>query len=898
MPHPVSAAPSFQKEDCRYLQEYLYTFNNEIPLFCASLLGLLRSVSERGEDAMVTAIHRPQPRAPKQAFFSATVTPDVTSSEEDMPTLASMTSHSDLMDADEEKESDVCNASDYSVTSWSDDVCDSEVDLETGITFSNSMSAEIDDTFKCSNVSQKIIQLGKLLAFAPIEDATSCGPCTDVAKNCSDATAVSRDSPCSCSHCDIKAIAGDSAVVALLNCACAMISIFQYKDASIIKQYVESAKECVSRAAKASSTDGLSPFLCRAYAALELIRLINPIRSTDDELHYVHTCERYVDRLTWAQKQAEKEYTLFLLSLVQCWQEISIPDGQPFQSPMLPHTFQHTSGNIKQLLERSNVQPSENEMTPSTLHRPDKSATVATVPSRLNILNKPPALSIKPIELCPIKGFREHALQDLTSLPSLPVSYVIENDVDGVEATQEQNLKQERPQLTKFTYEQDTGKVLTEEEEQKSLLIGAFELRNKLGPEMFIHYANHKLLYWHRRLNAAESVCVSPRSPHFQSGACFLNAIEFVQSNTVSGSSAVISATPSADESGQDQVPVHICSNKCDYNDFKNDFALAQMLFEYDRSEQENMYGGTVDLMTTTCTHPYAYMFLRFSACMHSFYGAMMAEEEHVDAASDLNVTRRKSLIERMREVEKGLFALSHFLAKHPDLICTPQSVYVSITVDQMLENVFLLTADTLSTPTDISSHHLRSLQSARVLEPMRKIARMRHAYLPYNVHLKSQLCSVQDLAGQMLEVRVSDPMAIVPPCAFSGSVDRVYSNTDYLHELSIIDQYKAHVGPGRDSDITRHFPWDCITENMHVEVNILSGVTRTAAHGFKSSKNIIKTCIPYKPGVTDLLTILVKRKPGRPRKYPRPEVFPMVIPMPTAESELSVSTTVYPWCT
>jgi len=875
MPHimaPVPADPSFRKEDCRLLQEYFHSYNNDIPLFCSSIVEFLCAIE--AEEA-VALVPLQDPSMTKQTAL-ATVTPNITSSGEDLPTLADMKGMDDQQDKSDEGALD--SDSEYA-SGWSDSVNDT--DPETDISSSKSSRDEKIHMHGNCNVSQKVFQFENLLKFVPISEDPTSSRCstTDESRDSSAADCVSQDSRLS--PIDIIAMTDNFGVIALLYCACAMISVFQYKDASIINLFIESARHSLSRALQA----GTSPFICRAYAALELLSLIKPIHPSNDKLTFIHSCEWHADRLTVAQKKGEASYTFFLLSLVQSWQEISVKVGQPFQSPVFSRGFQHICINIEQLSERF-----DQKLAQGTSQIPEESTMV---PSKLNILNKPPALLTNSVESCShsVEGF--HRQRALYSIPGAPVAWahVIENDdaFQGNNPTLEQ--EQKHAQHAKVTYE-DTRKFLTEEEKQDMLLEKAFTLRRKLDISTFLSYANYKFLYWYRRLKATGSICVSPRSPHFQSGKCFVEEKEAVPRSKFSESSQVVADASSRDE--KKKIPVHVCNETCDYDDFKNDLALAQMLFEYERYEQKGAFGASIDLMKSACTHPFAYMFLKFSACMHSFCVAMMAEEEHVNAepVQATKHTLQKSRGEKLREVEKGFFSLASFLAKHANLVCTPQSVYVSITVYQMLENLRLLKPDTPYSSTSIGSHDLCSLRLT-ILGPMQKIAQMRLTYLPNNIHLCSELCSVQDLNGQMLEVYVSDPAAIVPPDTFSGAINRVYTCNDYLQELSIIDRYKSCVMTDIQSDTGGQFPWDCTTEILK-DVHILSRVTEVATR--KKNKNAyaanLLSSYDANGGVYESV-FPVKRKPGRPRKYPRPQsLLPMVI---TEHSNMSQI--IYPWC-
>jgi len=864
---PASAwAPhSFQIGECRYLQDYLDSYNSAIPLLCIPVIVFLCSTGTEKEDIIIP------PSAASQHTFSgvATVTPEVTSAENFNFALA------DLKPSVNSPMAEVVAEKNEQENEWSTSEATSEAS-----------HASQTKGKRGTNVSKNIIQLDKLATFFDISDASVAGTDAGAAKG-DDCRKISRDDE-DVLACDAK---DASAVMTLLHCACAFISIFQFKDASIISRHVASARKCLAHAVHTATKNAGSPYLSRAYAALELVRLVNPVCAPAEanEINYVHMSEHHLKQLTRAQLEGEQGYTFFLLGLVTSWQEMSASGKQPFQSPLKAHGFQHTCCNIGQLMKLTEAK----EHSQDTIQVSESETPLLDFPSKLSVAEhlRPPTLSIKLIESSSMQSYAPHKEQFSFSA----VSHTIEQD-DAVSVKCE--LEQEYPIKTR---------AMTEEEEQEALLQSALELRDRLGcAKTFVYYANYKLLYWHRRLKSTESICVSPRSPHFQSGVCYAGA------NT--DATCQQNAYHEAATSKLHEIlsPTHDCDYLCDYDEYQNDLALAQMLVQSDIHEQKKMYGASFDLMTDSCTEQFAYLFLRFSACMHRFYG-VLAKEENAQK-KDLHDIHKKHRKEQIKEVENDLFSLGHFIMKRPHLVCTPQSVYVSITVDQMLCNLVLLkvsargddigraTRTSFASGRFISRELSHSLKASSIIEPMRKIAKNRYIYLPYNVILTKQLCPVLDLSGNMLELNPSDPAAIAPPESgpLTGAHDCFYSSNDYLLELSFLNSHQVRTSANAfvESEMTDQFQWNENDEKIGSSGNC-AGVR--IEHTFDRYEKTFGTSFPVsmhshsvnridvgerpEPPNTlpsfwlpEPLAVPVKRKPGRPRK---------IRPLTVAEKEV-----------
>lgn len=859
-PASAYAPPSFQIEEYRYLQDYLDTYNSAIPLLCIPVIEFLCSTGREKEKEDIII----PPSAASQNTFSgvATVTPEVTSAENVNFALAD---------------------SKPSVNSPMAGGMAEKNEQESEWSTSEAQHVSQAKGKRGTNLSKNIIQLDKLVTFFDISDASAAGTDAGAAKG-DDCGKISRDDE-EVLPCDMK---DGSAVRTLLHCACAFISIFQFKDASIIIRHVASARKCLAHAVHTATKNAGSPYLSRAYAALELVRLVNPVCAPAEanEINYVHMSEHHLKQLTMAQLEGEQGYTFFLLGLVTSWQEMSAPGEQPFQSPLKAHGFQHTCCNIGQLMKLTEAK----EHSQDTIQVSESEAPGFR--SKLSVANhlRPPALSIKLIESSSMQSYASRKEQFSFSA----MSHTIEqDDVVSVKCEQEHPIRTQ---------------AMSEEEEQEALLQSALELRDRLGcAKSFVYYANYKLLYWYRRLKSTESICVSPRSPHFQSGVCYAGAN--TEATTCQQNAYPEAATSKLHEN---LSSTHDCDYLCDYDEYQNDLALAQMLVQSDIQEQKKMYGVSFDLMTDSCTEQFAYLFLRFSACMHRFYG-VLAKEENAQK-KELHDIHKKHRQEQIKEVENDLFSLGHFIMKRPHLVCTPQSVYASMTVDQMLCNLVLLkvsarsddigraTRTTFAPGRFISRELSLSLKASSIIEPMRKIAKIRYIYLPYNVILTKQLCSVLDLSGNMLELSPSDPAAIAPPGSgpLTGAHDRFYSSNDYLLELSILNSHQVRTSTNAfvESEMTDQFQWNGNDEKLGSSGNC-DGIR--IEHKFNRYEKTFGTSFPVslhshsvnridvgerlEPPNTlpsfwlpEPLAVPVKRKPGRPRK---------IRPLTVAEKEV-----------
>ena len=732
---------------------------------------------------------------------------------------------------------------------------------------------------------------------------------------------------------------------------------------------------------------------------------------------FLHPCERILAQCTAAEKSAEMHHTFFLLGIAYSWMELC--EGQDSSGRSILDQDRHSNAKstpellapISLPMEASSLQAALMETLGGGLPLPlstESTDSASTASNTANAVEEWP-LSRAGLARSNSMGFHSSSadLQQHAAMAALQCRQADIAHLASLAKDSPSTSKNDLCTLGSVDIQADSvptcttignvpleqicshvaSKVAFRETQPESNLTSASTAgasatssgsatataTDKSALPQLVYYANFKMMYWHRRQRqaAAAAAAAGASSPTAHSARVRASVSVSVADDPLPQQHVSASAS-GFNRSG----PVN------DSKEYRMDAAKATTLLEETRVSDENS-SSKIETTSLTATaaeilqnktdkqeyclqHPFAYVFLKFSASMHH-YSAVIAEYESYsnsntptnsrrnsissstnsdDSSADKSATSSvqdyKSLHHQQQEslsaVQAEFRSCASYLMNRPELICTPQVVYLAVTIDQMLGNVQLLlmqlqpsgTASNLASgqvnadasnsnssasgssmtsgsgsgcgssgvPTMVRSQSMEKMlttmsqdtqaavftktesggcsskESARAsgsrspnvtseilqanaksrasplllpyqptnrygygsghqhnlhssflgpgsksvcisdgtvapeqltdywrnlsfIEPLRVNAKRRCTQFPNAMLLTNQLCAVMDLAGEMVEVGASDPVAIVPPGAHSGMQDHGFSPSDYLKEFSAIDAASSYPSRG-----------------------------------------------------------------------------------------------------
>ena len=369
------------------------------------------------------------------------------------------------------------------------------------------------------------------------------------------------------------------------------------------------------------------------------------------------------------------------------------------------------------------------------------------------------------------------------------------------------------------------------------------------------HYAHVKVLYWHTR-----SQHFALRHTENESAKQIQNNYNFATMNELLPFSELDDATLYAIDTdlGKDLL----VNFSVDFKTYTS--GNEEVVGKNDESKADIEYSGKLSD---------AYLFLRFSACMHVF-SSSQAKWESVNfnldpsiAAGKQNKKHSFNAFENIRtricaldELYQEFRSVTNLLLARSTPVCNPQMVYVALTLDQTLNNLQVIRIRLCQEifeyqhlhgiPQDLSSicgsvslgaqsvkafdpnhptatseqdvydsdlsHQILEpyWDNLRFVRPLRTAVERRRLTLPYDVKSTKQLCPVLDLSGKWLEIHPGDPTAIIPPGSYCGAVSD-------LHEMEIFNSFSTSsatnaLGPGDGGSILNTEPKNALESKVN----------------------------------------------------------------------------------